>query len=172
MIETFTEFDPAEYLSTSETIAEFMSDALETGDASYVAKAMGTVARAKGMTEPRRDTGVPRTEKGDRFIFRLSAAPALAALLAHQQSARPHLRNGLYPSIDLAAKRRGSIEAAQSEWPGAQTPHTEAAAPLRYHPRPRSTDQHLTSPHQPHHLPGFDSLTMHSLRHRRPCERA
>lgn len=62
MIETFTEFDPAEYLSTPETIAEFMSDALETGDASYsyVAKAMGSVARAKGMTEPRRETGVHR----------------------------------------------------------------------------------------------------------------
>ncbi len=62
MIETFTEFDPAEYLSTPETIAEFMSDALETGDASYVAKAMGTVARAKGMTEPRRKTGVSRKQ--------------------------------------------------------------------------------------------------------------
>ncbi|EJL01223.1 hypothetical protein PflQ2_3997 [Pseudomonas fluorescens Q2-87] len=113
-------------------------------------------------------------EKGDRFIFptQLSAAPALAALSAHQQYARPHLRNGLYLSVVPAAKRHESIEVDQSEWPGAQTSHTEAAAPLRYHPRPRSTDQHLTSPHQPHHLPGFDSLTTHSLRHRRPCERA
>ena len=41
MAETFTEFDPAEYLSSPEAIAEFVTDALETGDAVYVAKAMG-----------------------------------------------------------------------------------------------------------------------------------
>jgi DNA-binding phage protein len=37
MIETFTEFDPAEYLSTPEAIEESMRDALETGDANYIA---------------------------------------------------------------------------------------------------------------------------------------
>ncbi len=63
MIETFTEFDPAEYLSTPEAISEFMSDALETGDASYIAKAMGTVERAKGMIEPRWDTCVSREQR-------------------------------------------------------------------------------------------------------------
>ena len=47
MIETFTEFDPAEYLSTPEAIEEPMRDALETGDANYIAKAMEVVARAK-----------------------------------------------------------------------------------------------------------------------------
>ncbi len=51
MIETFTEFDPAEYLSTPEAIAEFMRDARETGDTSYIDEAMEVVARAKGMTE-------------------------------------------------------------------------------------------------------------------------
>lgn len=51
MIETFTEFDPAEYLSTPEAIAEFMRDARETDDASYIAKAMEVFARAKRMTE-------------------------------------------------------------------------------------------------------------------------
>ena len=40
MAETFTEFDPAEYLSSPEAIAEFITDALETGDAVYIAKAM------------------------------------------------------------------------------------------------------------------------------------
>jgi len=51
MTETFTEFNPAEYLCTSEAVAEFISDALETGDASYFAKAMEIVARTEGMTE-------------------------------------------------------------------------------------------------------------------------
>jgi len=51
LTETFTEFDPAEYLCTSKAVAEFISDALKTGDASYFAKAMEIVARAEGMTE-------------------------------------------------------------------------------------------------------------------------
>ena len=51
MAEIFTEFDPADYLTSPETIAEFVTDALETGDAVYIAKAMGVAARAKGMTE-------------------------------------------------------------------------------------------------------------------------
>jgi len=60
MTETFTDFDPAEYLTSPEAIAEFMSDALETGDAGYIAKAMGVVARARGMTELARETGLSR----------------------------------------------------------------------------------------------------------------
>ena len=62
MTEVFTEFDPAEYLTTPEAIAEFMSDALETGDAGYVAKAVGVVARAKGMSELARETGLSREQ--------------------------------------------------------------------------------------------------------------
>lgn len=49
MTETFTEFDPADYLASPEAIVEFMADALETGDAGYIAKAMGVVARAQGL---------------------------------------------------------------------------------------------------------------------------
>lgn len=36
----------------------FMADAFETGDATYVAKALGVVARAKGMTEISGHTGL------------------------------------------------------------------------------------------------------------------
>ncbi|QGA48952.1 MULTISPECIES: helix-turn-helix domain-containing transcriptional regulator [Pseudomonas] len=55
MIETFIEFDLAEYLSTPEAIAEFVRNAQETGDTSYIAKATEGVTRAKGMTELSRD---------------------------------------------------------------------------------------------------------------------
>ncbi len=51
MTEMFTDFDPADYLTTPEAIAAFMTDALETGDAGYVAKAVGMAARAKGRSE-------------------------------------------------------------------------------------------------------------------------
>ena len=59
MTETFNDFDPADYLTSPAAIAEFMSDALETCDAGYIAKALGVEARAKGMTELARETGLP-----------------------------------------------------------------------------------------------------------------
>ena len=39
-----------------------MADAFETGDAAYIAKALGVVARAKGMTEIARETGLSREQ--------------------------------------------------------------------------------------------------------------
>ncbi len=53
MTEKLTTYDPAAALVDDEEIAAFMADAFETGDAAYVAKALGVVARAKGMTESR-----------------------------------------------------------------------------------------------------------------------
>jgi len=53
-------FDPAEYLETPEAIAAYMTEALETGDPSFVADALGVIARARGMTEVAREAGVSR----------------------------------------------------------------------------------------------------------------
>jgi probable addiction module antidote protein len=53
-------FDPAEYLDSDEGIAAYMSDALESGDAAFVADALGVVARARGMSEVAREAGVSR----------------------------------------------------------------------------------------------------------------
>ncbi|MHB8304087.1 MAG: addiction module antidote protein [Acidobacteriaceae bacterium] len=53
-------FDPAEYLDNDEAIATYMTDALETGDPSFVADALGVVARARGMSEVARQASVSR----------------------------------------------------------------------------------------------------------------
>ncbi len=53
-------FDPAEYLDNDEAVASYMTDALETGDPSFVADALGVVARARGMSEVARQAGVSR----------------------------------------------------------------------------------------------------------------
>lgn len=53
-------FDPAEYLDTPEAQAEFLTDALETGDAGEISHALGVVARARGMTSVAEATGVAR----------------------------------------------------------------------------------------------------------------
>ncbi len=53
-------FDPAEYLDTPKAIATYMTEALETGDPSFVADALGVIARARGMSEVAREAGVSR----------------------------------------------------------------------------------------------------------------
>jgi probable addiction module antidote protein len=53
-------YDSAEYLDTPEAIAEYLTDALEDGDPSFVAKAIGTAARARGMSAVAREAGVSR----------------------------------------------------------------------------------------------------------------
>lgn len=62
MIKKLTTYDPAEALVNDEEIAFFMADALETGDANYIAKAIGVVARAKGMTQIAAQTGLSREQ--------------------------------------------------------------------------------------------------------------
>ena len=53
-------YDSAEYLDTPEAIAEYLTDALEDGDPSFIAKAIGTAARARGMSDVAREAGVSR----------------------------------------------------------------------------------------------------------------
>ena len=53
-------FDPAEYLDDRESIAAYMTEALETEDPAFVADALGVVARARGMSEVAREAGVSR----------------------------------------------------------------------------------------------------------------
>ncbi|MBK1736214.1 putative addiction module antidote protein [Halorhodospira abdelmalekii] len=62
MSDKLYDYDPAAALESEEAIAVFLTDALETGDSTYIAKAMGIVARAKGMTELARETGLSREQ--------------------------------------------------------------------------------------------------------------
>ena len=55
MTEKLTTYDPAAALVDDEEIAFFLADAFETGDAAYIAKAVGVVARAKGMKDSQSD---------------------------------------------------------------------------------------------------------------------
>lgn len=57
-----TRYDVAEYLTTPEEMAAYLEACLEEadGDAAFVAKAIGNIARAKGMSQVARDAGVSR----------------------------------------------------------------------------------------------------------------
>jgi probable addiction module antidote protein len=53
-------WDSAAHLKTAKDIAEYLEAVFEIGDPTLVAHALGIVARAKGMTEVARKTGLGR----------------------------------------------------------------------------------------------------------------
>ena len=53
-------WDPAEHLKTDEDMAEYLEAALEEGDPTLIAAALGDIARAKGMTQVAREAGLGR----------------------------------------------------------------------------------------------------------------
>ena len=53
-------WDPAQHLESEEDMAAYLEAALDEGDAALVAAALGDIARAKGMTQLARDTGLGR----------------------------------------------------------------------------------------------------------------
>ena len=54
------EFDMAEHLPDQQAIAEYLTIVLEENDPAEFAHALGTIARARGMTEIARASGLTR----------------------------------------------------------------------------------------------------------------
>jgi probable addiction module antidote protein len=59
---TTTPYDVAEHLRTPEEMAAYLEACIEEadGDAAFIAKALGDIARAQGMTQVARDSGLSR----------------------------------------------------------------------------------------------------------------
>jgi probable addiction module antidote protein len=57
-----TRYDLAEHLRTPEEMAAYLEACMGAadGDAAFIAKALGDIARAKGMTQVARDAGLSR----------------------------------------------------------------------------------------------------------------
>jgi probable addiction module antidote protein len=57
-----TRFDVAEHLRTPDEMAAYLEVCLEdsNADAAFIAKALGDIARAKGMSQVARDAGLSR----------------------------------------------------------------------------------------------------------------
>lgn len=55
-------YDVAEHLRTPEEMAAYLEACIEEsdGDATFIAKALGNIARAKGMAQVARDAGLSR----------------------------------------------------------------------------------------------------------------
>lgn len=78
-------FDAADALDTPEAQAELLAEALASGDAKVVTAALGMIARAKGMSQMARDTGISR-----EAIYRATGPdgnPTLSTLMALVRSA-------------------------------------------------------------------------------------
>ncbi len=60
--ETLITYDPAEDLNNPEAIAIFLTEALKTQDAAYIAHAIGVIARAQGMSNLAQETGLSREQ--------------------------------------------------------------------------------------------------------------
>ena len=92
MTEKLTTYDPADDLASDESIAVFMEEAFKTEDASYIAHALGVVARAKGMTQIAKETGLSREQLYRSFSA--SGNPTLKTTIAVMKAL----------GIELAAK--------------------------------------------------------------------
>ena len=57
-----TRYDVAEHLRTPDEMAAYLEACIEEsrGDAAFIAKALGDIARAKGMAQVARDAGLSR----------------------------------------------------------------------------------------------------------------
>jgi probable addiction module antidote protein len=53
-------FDAATYLEDEQTIAAYLTDILEAQDPALLAAALGDIARARGMTEAAKASGMAR----------------------------------------------------------------------------------------------------------------
>ena len=57
-----TSYDSAALLDTPEAVAAYLGDAFASGDLGEIADALGVAARAHGMTELARKTGLSRSQ--------------------------------------------------------------------------------------------------------------
>lgn len=85
-------YDVAEHLRTPEEMAAYLEVSIEeaNGDASLVARALGDIARAKGMSQIARETGLSREslyralsgERSPEFSIILKVVKALGLTLS------------------------------------------------------------------------------------------
>ena len=94
--ENYTPWDTAEFLTDDELIIEYLNAALDEDDPAYFMKAVGNVARAKGMTTIAQETQLGRPslykalsgERDPRIGTVMKVLAALGIKLNIRQSTR------------------------------------------------------------------------------------
>jgi probable addiction module antidote protein len=91
-----TPWDPADHLRTEEDMVAYLEAALEEGEPTLVAAALGDIARAKGMTQVAREAGLGReslykalSPSGNPEFATILKVIAALGLQLHAAPARP-----------------------------------------------------------------------------------
>ena len=98
-----TRFDVQNHLRTGEDQAGYLEAAIEDGDASLIAAAIGDVARARGATKFARETGLSR--EALYKTFRPGGNPRLDTIVKAMRA----LGLRLVLTADRPAPRRGKV---------------------------------------------------------------
>lgn len=79
--EKFSRYDVVDYLKTEEDLAAYLEACMEEAgdDAAYIAAALGDIARARGMAQLAKDTGISR--EGLYKALSPEGNPSLATVL-------------------------------------------------------------------------------------------
>lgn len=98
-----TRYDVAEHLRTPKEMAAYLQACMDEadGDAAFIAKALGDIARAKGMAEVARDAGLSREslykalsgERSPEFDTVLRVMQVLGLRLRAEVSRHPYKLN-------------------------------------------------------------------------------
>ncbi|OOE80924.1 putative addiction module antidote protein [Salinivibrio sp. ML198] len=94
-------FDPAAFLNNQEALQAYLDEAVQTGDPAFIADALGVVARAKGITDIAKQTGLSR-----ETLYRTLS-----------QKGNPNLKT-LMAIVDALGVelRLGDFKALKSQW--------------------------------------------------------
>jgi probable addiction module antidote protein len=90
------EFDMADYLDSDEAVAEYLTQVLADGDSAELVRALGHIAKARGMAQIAKDSGLGREslykalrpDAQPRFDTVLRVCTALGVRLVAQPAPR------------------------------------------------------------------------------------
>jgi probable addiction module antidote protein len=108
-------YDVAEHLRTPEEMAAYLEACLEEaeGDAAFIAKALGDIARARGMSQVARDAGVSRESlykalSGERIPGFDTILKVMTALGLKLRAEAVHIPNHVQQRPPGDARKSGS----------------------------------------------------------------
>ena len=110
MSKTLSKFDVAATLRDSEAVTEYMAAAFETRNPSYVSHALGVAARARGMSEIARASGLSREHLYRSFSE--NGNPTLKSILAVMEALGVQLSaTAVEQRSDTPAKKAKKVKA-------------------------------------------------------------
>ena len=106
---TIRDFDLANYLDSDNVILEYLKATAEEPNPEVFLEALGDVARAKGMTEIVKKTGLGRGNDIQTGFLKKSQKVVVGVMSSHDSCSRPELPSTQWPN-DTAKDKFGWTE--------------------------------------------------------------